>query len=187
MISIPWQLGAAMMAFQVVGMVSSYMGSVAQAKRLKRAAEWDKYKIDLAKKQEVIKQNKQAKMLLSEKLAAIGARGVVAGTGSTLLETQSVFEELDDARFWLEKGVQTELMETDYELGSALAQNAWERNTSLIEGVANVGMTAYMSYDSFKGSFGGNKIAPITGNLRPSSFGTPGMNFGGGNEVMGYK
>ena len=44
-----------------------------------------------------------------------------------------------------------------------------------------------MSYDSFKGSFGGNKIAPITGNLRPSSFGTPGMNFGGGNEVMGYK
>ena len=48
MISIPWQLGAAMMAFQVVGMVSSYMGSVAQAKRLKRAAEWDKYKIDLA-------------------------------------------------------------------------------------------------------------------------------------------
>ena len=26
----------------------------------------------------------------------------------------------------------------------------------------------------------------ITGNLRPSNFGTPGMNFGGGNQVMGF-
>ena len=26
---------------------------------------------------------------------------------------------------------------------------------------------------------------PVMGNLRPSNFGTPGMNFGGGNLVMG--
>jgi hypothetical protein len=178
-----WQLYAAMAVMQVVGMVSSYQQSKAQAKSLRAAAEWDKYKIDLAKKQEVIKQNKQAKMLLSEKMAAIGARGVRGGTGSTLMETQSVFEELDDARFWLEKGVQTELMETDYELGASLAQNAWERNTSLIEGVANIGMSSYMGYKSYSGGSSFMTSSPVTGNLRPSYFGTPGMNFGGASII----
>ena len=182
-----WQLYAAMAVMQVVGMVSSYQQSKAQAKRLRAAAAWEKYKIDTAKKQEEIKQNLQATMLLSEKRAAIGARGVRGGTGSTLMETQSVFEELDDAKFWLEKGVQTSLMETDFELGSALAQNAWERNTSLIEGVANVGMSAYMGYKSYSSGSSFMTSSPVTGNLRPSYFGTPGMNFGGGNEVMGYK
>ena len=140
-----WQLAAALIATQVASTAISYMGSQQQSKRLKAAAAWDRYQKDIQRKQEVIKANKQATMLMSEKRAAIGARGVSIGTGSTLLETQAVLDELDDTVFWIEKGYSNTLMAQDAELAGALAQESWNRKTTLLKGATSIATTAYTS------------------------------------------
>ena len=140
-----WQLAAALIATQVASTAVSYMGSKQQSKRLKAAAAWDRYQKDIQRKQEVIKANKQATMLMSEKRAAIGARGVSIGTGSTLLETQAVLDELDDTVFWIEKGYSNTLMAQDAELAGALAQESWNRKTTLLKGATSIATTAYTS------------------------------------------
>jgi len=140
-----WQLAAALIATQVASTAISYMGSQQQSKRLKAAAAWDRYRQKIEKQQLEIKTNRQAAMLMSEKRAAIGARGVSIGTGSTLLETQAVLDELEDSHFWIEKGYELNLMETDVQLASALSEESWNRKSSLIEGAVGVGTTAATS------------------------------------------
>lgn len=140
-----WQLAAALIATQVASTAISYMGSQQQSKRLKVAAAWDRYRQKIEKQQLEIKTNRQAAMLMSEKRAAIGARGVSIGTGSTLLETQAVLDELDDTVFWIEKGYSNTLMAQDAELAGALAQESWNRKTTLLKGATSIATTAYTS------------------------------------------
>ena len=120
----------------------SYMGSLAHAKQLKNAAAWDKYHLDIRKMQDTIMANERAAKILSEKRAAIGARGVVIGTGSTLLEENAVVENLEDVLFWIDKGVEIDLRSMDVRLAGALQKNAWDRNVSLLAGMGQ-SYTAY--------------------------------------------
>jgi hypothetical protein len=113
----------------------SYMGSLAHAKQLKNAAAWDQYHLNIRKMQDTIMANERAAEILSEKRAAIGARGVVIGTGSTLLEENAVVENLEDVLFWIDKGVEMDLRSMDVKLAGALQKNAWDRNTSLLAGM----------------------------------------------------
>ena len=121
----------------------SYMGSLQQSKQLKAAAAWDKYHLDMRKMQDTIMANERARKILSEKRAAMGARGVAMGTGSTLLEQEVVIENLEDSLFWIEKGVEMDMRMLDVKLAGALSKEAWERNTSLLAGMGQ-------SYKAYK-------------------------------------
>ena len=126
-----WQLALMIGASTAV----SYMGSLQQTKHLKAAAAWDKYHRDIKFKQDCIVANKKAAKLLSEKRAAIGARGVQF-TGSTLMEQCSVVEDLEDALFWANKGLEMDTTLMDVKLAGALNKEAWDRNMSLLDGAS---------------------------------------------------
>ena len=125
-----WQLALAIGASTAV----SYMGSLQQSKQLKAAAAWDQYHLNIRKMQDTIMANERAAKLLSEKRAAIGARGVQF-TGSTLLEQNAVVENLEDTLFWINKGVEMDLRMMDVRLAGALSKESWERKTSLLSGM----------------------------------------------------
>jgi hypothetical protein len=137
-----------MLPFQVLGTVMavtsvlSFMGSMRQMKTMETAAKWDKYHEDIRQKYSTIQANKRAKVLLSEKRAAIGARGVVMGTGSTLIEQNAVVENLEDTIFWINKGAEMTAREIDYRLAGKLQASAWNAGTSLI---SNLG-ASYTTY-----------------------------------------
>ena len=133
----PW-LAAAIFTSTAV----SYMGSMRQSQTLATSAAWDKYHLDIRKMQDTIMANERAQKILSEKRAAIGARGVQMGTGSTLLEQNAVIENLEDTLFWINKGVEMDLRTMDVRLAGALQKNAWDRNTSLLAGMGQ-SYTAY--------------------------------------------
>jgi len=113
----------------------SYMGSIRQSQRLATSAAWDKYHLDIRKMQDTIMANERAKKILSEKRAAIGARGVQMGTGSTLLEQEAVVENLEDVLFWIDKGAEMDLRTIDIRLAGYLQKESWERKTSLLTGM----------------------------------------------------
>ena len=112
----------------------SYMGSLAHAKQLKNAAAWDEYHLNIRKMQDTIMANERAAKLLSEKRAAIGARGITF-EGSSLLEQNAVVENLEDTLFWIDKGVEMDLRMMDVRLAGALSKESWERKTSLLSGM----------------------------------------------------
>ena len=111
----------------------SYMGSLQTTKQLKAGAAWDKYYKKMELMQNTVFANRKAAKLLSEKRAAIGARGVQF-TGSTLLESNDVITELEDTMFWLEKGVQMDMAMIDVKLAGAVQSETYKRNTSLLSG-----------------------------------------------------
>ena len=113
----------------------SYMGSIKHAQTLATSAAWDKYHLDIRKMQDTIMANERAQKILSEKRAAIGARGVQIGTGSTLLEQEAVVENLEDVLFWIDKGAEMDLRTIDIKLAGALQKESWERRTSLLTGM----------------------------------------------------
>ena len=135
----PMYIVAGMMALST-GM--SYMGSIQQSKQMKAAAAWDKYHLNIRKTQDTIMANERAAKLLSEKRAAIGARGVQF-TGSTLMEQESVIENLEDTLFWVNKGVEMDVRTMDIRLAGALAKESWDRKTSLLTGMTK-------SYSTYK-------------------------------------
>ena len=122
----------------------SFMGSIRTMKNMKRASEWDKYhkKIDTSYK--TIQANERARILLSAKRAAQGARGVVIGTGSTLMEQNAVVDNLEDTIFWINKGAEMSVRDIDIRLAGALQQEAWNAGTSLITGMG----TTYQHRDT---------------------------------------
>ena len=125
-----WQLALAIGASTAV----SYMGSLQQSKQLKAAAAWDQYHLNIRKMQDTIMANERAAKLLSEKRAAIGARGITF-EGSSLLEQNAVVENLEDTLFWINKGVEMDLRMMDVRLAGALSKESWERKTSLLSGM----------------------------------------------------
>ena len=135
----PMYIVAGMMALST-GM--SYMGSIQQSKQMKAAAAWDKYHLNIRKTQDTIMANERAAKLLSEKRAAIGARGVQF-TGSTLMESESVIDNLEDTLFWVNKGVEMDIRTMDVRLAGALAKESWDRKTSLLTGMTK-------SYSTYK-------------------------------------
>ena len=137
----------------IVGTYQGYQQSLINARNFRVGAAYDRQRADIARKQEIIKANNAARKLASEKRAAIGARGVAMATGSTLLEQQGVYEELEDALFWVNQGYSFELASIDAELEGALQQEAYKRRTSLIGGVAQVALTSALGdFSGFRSS-----------------------------------
>jgi hypothetical protein len=132
----PW------LALAIAGSTAvSYMGSMQQSKQLKTASAWDQYHLNIRKTQDTIMANERAAKLLSEKRAVIGARGVQF-TGSTLMEQESVIENLEDTLFWVNKGVEMDMRAMDIKLAGALAKESYESKTSLLTGMGK-SYTAY--------------------------------------------
>ena len=132
----PW------LALAIAGSTAvSYMGSMRQSKQLKTASAWDQYHLNIRKTQDTIMANERAAKLLSEKRAVIGARGVQF-TGSTLMEQESVIENLEDTLFWVNKGVEMDMRAMDIKLAGALAKESYESKTSLLTGMGK-SYTAY--------------------------------------------
>ena len=69
-----------------VSSVLSFMGSIRAMKTAQTGAEWDKYNKKIETSYKTIQANDRARILLSAKRAAQGARGVRIATGSTLME-----------------------------------------------------------------------------------------------------
>ena len=134
----PLYIVAGMMALST-GM--SYMGSIQQSKNMAASAAWDQYHLNIRKTQDTIMANERAAKLLSEKRAAIGARGVQF-TGSTLMEQESVIDNLEDTLFWVNKGVEMDLRTMDIRLAGALAKESWDRKSSLLSGMTKSYSTA---------------------------------------------
>ena len=135
----PFQiLGAAM----AVGQVFSFMGSLKTMKNTQRAAEWDHYHDEIRRKYNTIQANERARLLLSQKRAAQGARGVVIAEGSTLMEQNTVIANLEDVKFWINKGAEMKARDIDLKLAGVLQQQAWDAGTSLITGMGS----AYQTY-----------------------------------------
>jgi len=76
-------------------------------------------------------------LILSEKRAAQAARGIAMGEGSSLLEMNTVIDNLDDSLYWIDKGLVMDLNETDFRLAGALSKEAYNRGVNLISGIAN--------------------------------------------------
>ena len=129
----------------ILGTVAQVRQSQRNAQNLRTASLWDKQRKDMQKKQEIIRANNAARKLMSEKRASVGARGAKLATGSTLLDTQNVLDELADAQYWIEKNYTSSLMATDAELAASLHKESYAQTSSVIGGVANLGLQTYMA------------------------------------------
>jgi len=125
--------------------VLSFMGSMRQMKTMKTASEWDKYHERIDKSYKTIEANKRARLLLSAKRAAQGARGVQIGTGSTLMEQNNVVANLEDTVFWINKGAEMTVREIDLRLAGKLQATAWNTGTSLITNLGSAYVTSKMT------------------------------------------
>ena len=112
--------------------VLSFMGSMKTMKNMQTGAEWDKYNQKIETSYKTIQANDRARILLSAKRAAQGARGVVIAQGSTLMEQNSVVANLEDTVFWINKGAEMTVREIDLRLASKLQAAAWNTSTSLL-------------------------------------------------------
>ncbi len=124
-----------------VGTVTSYMGSMRQAKAIKTAANWDKYNAEQKRTYEKIQINKQAADLLSEKKARTGASGATY-QGSSLLAESEVMEDYEEKLYWLNEGANMQINIMDAKTGLALNKEAFDRNTNLVTN----SMATYGSY-----------------------------------------
>jgi len=120
----------------------SFMGSMRTMQTMNTAAQWEKYNQKINTSYKTIQANERARLLLSAKRAAQGARGVVIAQGSTLLEQEAVIDRLDDTLWWIEKGAEMDVRDIDLRLAGALQDEAWKAGTSLITGVGS----AYGAY-----------------------------------------
>ena len=136
--------------FQIFGAVMaatsalSFMGSVRQINNMRTAAQWDKYHEKIDQSYKTIQANKRARLLLSEKRAAQGARGVVIREGSTLMEMNNVVANLEDTVFWINKGAEMSVRDIDMKLASNLQATAWNAGTSLITNLGSAYVTSQM-------------------------------------------
>ena len=120
----------------------SFMGSLNTMQNMKAGASWDRYHSTIRKNYNVTQANIRASELLSEKRAAIGARGVIHDVGSTLMEKNAVLANLEDTVFWINKGAEMSLKDIDLKLAGLLQREAWEAGSSLLEGMGR-SYTAY--------------------------------------------
>jgi len=136
--------------FQIFGAVMaatsalSFMGSVRQMNNMRTAAHWDKYHEKIDQSYKTIQANKRARLLLSEKRAAQGARGVVIREGSTLMEMNNVVANLEDTVFWINKGAEMSVRDIDMKLAGNLQAAAWNAGTSLITNLGSAYVTSKM-------------------------------------------
>ena len=133
-----WQFFAAMTA---VTSVMSFMGSMRKMQTMQTSAEWDKYHKRIDQSYKTIQANDRARILLSAKRAAQGARGVEIRTGSTLMEQNAVVENLNDTIFWINKGAEMSVRDIDLKLAGLLQEEAWKASTSLLAGLGGAYQT----------------------------------------------
>ena len=124
----------------------SFMGSMRRMQTLDTSAKWDKYHKRIDQSYKTIQANDRARLLISAKRAAAGARGIQIATGSTLIEQDAVVANLEDTIFWINKGVEMDLRSIDLRLASSLSKESWERGSSLIAG----GLNTWSSYETGK-------------------------------------
>jgi hypothetical protein len=137
----PFQIFAVV---QVATSFMGYLGSRKQMQNMTTAAKWDKYHAKIDQSYKTIQANKRARLLLSEKRAAAGARGVVIREGSTLMEMNSVVANLEDTVFWINKGAEMTVRDIDLRLAGKLQATAWNTGTSLITNLGSAYITSKM-------------------------------------------
>jgi len=123
--------------------VLSFMGSMKRMQTLDRSAEWDKYHQRIDQSYKTIQANDRARILLSAKRAAAGARGIQIATGSTLMEQNTVIANLEDTIFWINKGAEMSVRDIDLKLAGLLQEEAWNAGTSLITGLGTAYQKGY--------------------------------------------
>ena len=113
----------------------SFMGSMKRMQTLNTSAQWDQYHKRIDASYKTIQANDRARILLSAKRAAQGARGTQIATGSTLMEQNAVVANLEEVKFWIDKGAEISMREIDLKLAGLLQETAWKAGTSLITGM----------------------------------------------------
>jgi len=126
-----------------VSSVLSFMGSQRRMQTLDTSAQWDKYHQKIDQSYKTIQANDRARILLSAKRAAAGARGVQIATGSTLMEQNTVIANLEDTIFWINKGAEMSVRDIDLRLAGLLQEEAWNAGTSLITGLGTAYQKGY--------------------------------------------
>ena len=121
----------------------SFLGSQRRMQTLDTAAQWDKYHQKIKTSYNTVQANDRARILLSAKRVAQGARGVVIATGSTLMEQNAVIANLEDTKFWINKGAEISVRDIDLKLAGLLQEEAWKAGSSLITGMGTAWNAAY--------------------------------------------
>ena len=119
----------------------SFMGSMKRMQTLNTSAQWDQYHKRIDASYKTIQANDRARILLSAKRAAAGARGVEIRKGSTLMEQNAVVENLNDTIFWINKGAEMSVRDIDLKLAGLLQEEAWKASTSLLSGLGSAYQT----------------------------------------------
>ncbi len=140
---VPWT-AIAIAGSIVASTAVSFMGSLHQARNLKRGSKWQ----EKSAKEQAIQANilaaQRAQVIMQEKRSRFGPRGVAAGFGSTLMEQKQVADNLEEVKFWNNKGLTQTLEDIDIQLTGALASEAWNRGTSLLDGLGKAGVAYKM-------------------------------------------
>ena len=126
----------------------SFMGSMRTMQTMNTAAQWEKYNAKINTSYKTIQANERARLLLSAKRAAQGARGVVIAQGSTLMEMNSVVANLEDTVFWINKGAEMSVREIDLRLASKLQAAAWNTSTSLLTNLGSAYCTSQLKVNN---------------------------------------
>jgi len=136
---VPW-IAIAIASSIIASSAVSFMGSLHQARNLKRAAKWRERSTKQKAMQANIIAAQRAAAIMGEKRARGGARGVALGVGSTLMEEKQVVNNLEEVKFWNNKGLTQTLEDIDIQLTGALANEAWNRKLSLLDGLGKAGV-----------------------------------------------
>ena len=133
---------AVLTGLMVASTAMSFMGSMRRMQTLDTSAKWDKYHKRIDQSYKTIQANDRARILLSAKRAAAGARGVVIMEGSTLMEQNAVVANLEDTIFWINKGAEMSVRDIDLKLAGLLQEEAWKASTSLLTGLGSAYQTS---------------------------------------------
>ena len=109
----------------------SFMGSLHQARNLKRAGKWDERRRRIQAIQYSVQNFGISKEILSEQRAGTGARGVQPN----MVARQRIINKFDDAQFWASKGLEGDLHQLRIKTELAVADNRVTSTRNLLSGL----------------------------------------------------
>jgi len=128
-----------------VGAGVSYMGSLNNAKNIRRSMQTDKRNAQERALQLGLVAAQKGKKKLSLQRAMAGTSGTQMGTGSNLLNTIETIKGIEQAEYFASRNLYLELDDIDARGTSLLAKNAFDRNTSLLGSLSSGTAAGYRS------------------------------------------
>jgi hypothetical protein len=125
--------------------VASFMGSLHQARNLRRSMKADQRNAEERALQLGFIAAQKGRKKLSLQRAMTGISGTQMGTGSNLLNKIATIKGIEQAEYFASRNLYLELDDIDARGTSLLAKNAFDRNTSLLGSLSSLTAAGYKS------------------------------------------